>query len=68
MEEFNSLYYAIIDSNDRYYSSKEIKPHLDIKIIHESFSYDKSEDIPIENKKTSVYYLRDCVKEDFNKH
>jgi len=40
MKELNPLYYALIDSNNRYYTAKEIAPYLDLKIVFNDYKYE----------------------------
>ena len=42
MGELNPLYYALIDSDDTYYDTKQAKPYLDLKIIYNRYTYDFS--------------------------
>jgi hypothetical protein len=65
MKELNSLYYAIIDSDDKYYTAKEISPYLDLKIIFNRYTYEFNNSDIKEIKKKTTLYLRDCEEKDW---
>jgi len=40
IKDLNPLFYAIIDSRDNYYTTKQLKPYLDLSIIYNRYTYD----------------------------
>jgi len=66
MKQLNPLYYALIDSDDNYYSTNETRPYLDLKIIYNRYTYDFSTGKPVETKTTTKSKMKDCEEDDFN--
>ena len=51
--EMNPMYFALIDHNDKYHTLSEAKRYVEFKIIHNHFTYSKTNNKIKENKKTT---------------
>lgn len=62
IRDLNQIHYAVLDHKDKYWSLDEIKPYLNIEVVHQLKTYD---DDGKESRKNTIMPMKACEESDF---
>lgn len=61
MSDVNKIHFAILDHKENYYGAEDIKPYIDIRMVHVNYTYDSGQEVS-----TKTYSgVQDCTDKNF---